>query len=177
MTELEMTNNFKDIIKKLENKKTLTYSGSEAFQNENLLNESLQCSILGGVRFVNTTFENIDFTGSMISKVIFKDCYFNNTTLRKADLWNCGFVNCKIKQSDFTRTNFNSTILENSKVSNTDLKGSNLVDCKLNNTIFINCNLKLLDVSNSQIYKHDKYYAIKDPDDFLIVLKEMKLLM
>lgn len=61
-----MTNSFKKIIKKLENKENLAYSSSESFENEHLLNENLQCSVLGGVKFVNTTFQNIDFTGSMI---------------------------------------------------------------------------------------------------------------
>lgn len=66
-----MTNNFKSIIKKLKNKENLAYSSSESFENEQLVNANLQCSILGGVRFVNTTFKNIDFTGSMISQVTF----------------------------------------------------------------------------------------------------------
>lgn len=104
-------------------------------------------------------------------------CCFNNTTLRKADLWNCIFSNCEIEQSDFTRTNFHSIVLENCKLSDSDFQASSLTSCKLINTIFRNCNLKLLDIDSSQIWKNDKYYTIKDPNDFYFTFSSNFLLM
>ena len=51
-----MNNKLQSIIGNLEKGNKLELGNNENFSNEILLDESLQCSVLGGINFVNVTF-------------------------------------------------------------------------------------------------------------------------
>ena len=117
------------------------------------MDESLQCSVLGGINFVNVTFKNIDFTGS---KTIFENCKFNNIIFRKAEFWSCTFRDCQVKESNLTRAEFNSSIFRN---------------CE-----FLNSNLKLILAWDVRLWESNKYMEIKDSSNFANILKDMNLI-
>lgn len=59
-----MSNNLQSIIGNLEKGDKLALGNNEKCSNEIVLNQSLQCSLLGRINFVNLTFKNLEFTGS-----------------------------------------------------------------------------------------------------------------
>lgn len=67
-----MNHNLQSIIRNLEKGDKLVLGNNEKFSNEIVLNQSLQCSVLGGINFVNLTFKNIDFTGSFFLRLFLK---------------------------------------------------------------------------------------------------------
>jgi len=93
-----MNNNLQNIIENLEKGDKLELGKNEKFSNEIVLNQSLQCSVLGGINFVNLTYKNIDFTGSFFSKTIFENCRFSNVIFRKSEFWNCTFLECQMTE-------------------------------------------------------------------------------
>lgn len=139
-------NNFQTIIENLEKDDKLELGNNENFSNEIVLNQSSQCSVLGGINFVNLTFKNIDFTGSFFSKTIFESCRFNNVIFRKSEFWNCTFLDCQMTESNLTRAEFNSSTFKN---------------CK-----FLNTNLDLILVEDVKVWKADEWIQIKDSSNF-----------
>ena len=67
-----MNSNLQSIIEKLEKGNKLGLGNNENFSKEILLDESLQCSILGKMNFLNVTFKNIDFPGSFFPRLFLK---------------------------------------------------------------------------------------------------------
>lgn len=70
-----MNNSLKHIIENLEKNENLVLGNNEHFSNDIVLNYYLQCSILGGINFVNFTFKNINFTGSFFLILFLKIVY------------------------------------------------------------------------------------------------------
>lgn len=80
-----MKNNLQSIIGNFKKSYKLELGNNEKFLNEIVLNQSLQCSVLGGINFVNLTFKNIDFTASFFSKTIFENSRFSKIIFRKSE--------------------------------------------------------------------------------------------
>lgn len=49
------------------------------FSKENIVNYTLQCSVLDKVIFFNCYFEEVDFTGPYFATCTFENCDFNET--------------------------------------------------------------------------------------------------
>ena len=79
-----MENKFERIIENLEEEETLII-GDQTFLNEMILDESIQCSILGTLTFFEVDFKRIDFTGSNFVNCEFKNCIFKDVILRKCE--------------------------------------------------------------------------------------------
>lgn len=159
-----MNNNFQNIIKNRGDK--LVLGNKEKFSNEIILNQSLQCSVLGGIHFVNLTFKNIDFTGSFFSKTIFENCRFSNLILVKSEFWSCTFLECQIKESNLRRAEFNSSTFKNCQFLNSDLSASDYMHCKFRETIFKNSHLDLILLKDVKVWKSDEWIQIKDFSSF-----------
>ena len=161
-----MNNNLQSIIGNLEKGDRLVLGNNEKFLNEIVLNHSLQCSVLGGINFVNLTFKNIDFTGSFFSKTIFENCRFSNVIFRKSEFWSCTFLECQIKESNLTRAEFNSSTFKNCEFLNSNLRASNFMDFEFRETIFKNSHLDLILVEDVKVWKSDEWIQIKDFSSF-----------
>ena len=61
-----MENKFERIIENLEEEELLPL-GDHIFLNEMILDESIQCSILGTLTFLEVNFKRVDLTGSTLS--------------------------------------------------------------------------------------------------------------
>lgn len=88
-----MENKFEKVIENLEEEETLTL-GDQTFLNEMILDESIQCSILGTLTFFEVDFKRVDFTGSTFVNSEFKNYRFKDVILRKCEFWNITFENC-----------------------------------------------------------------------------------
>lgn len=121
-----MNNNFQSIIENLEKSETLILSNNENFSNEIVLNQSLQCSVRGGINFVNFTFKNTDFTSNFFSKILFENYRFSSVAFRKSKFWGCTFLECQIKEYNLTRAEFNFSTFKNCEFLNSNLRTSNL---------------------------------------------------
>lgn len=165
--------NFPSIIGNLEKGDKLELGNNEKFSNEILLNQSLQCSILGGINFVNLTFKNIDFTGSFFSKTIFENCRFSNVILRKSEFWSCTFLECQMTESNLTRADFNSSTFKNCEFLNSNLRASNFMDFEFREIIFKNSNLDLILVEDVKVWKSNEWIEIKNESNFEKILKDM----
>jgi uncharacterized protein YjbI with pentapeptide repeats len=171
-----MKNNFQSIIENLKKGDNLELGNDEKFSNEIILNQYLQCSVLGGISFVNVTFENIDFTRSRFSQVIFENCRLSNAIFKKSDFWDCIFLECQITESDLTRTEFNSNTFKNCQFLNSNLKASDFMDSEFKETMFKNSNLDLIIIINVKVWKSNKWIKIKDECNFEKILKDMNLI-
>lgn len=107
-----MENKFERIIENLEEEKTLTL-GAQTFLNEMILDESIQCSLLGILTFFEVDFKRVDFTGSTFVNCEFKNCRFKDVILRKCEFCNPTFENCQIERSNLTRANFHKGNFQN----------------------------------------------------------------
>jgi uncharacterized protein YjbI with pentapeptide repeats len=171
-----MNNNLQSIIGNLEKGDKLELGNNEKFSNEILLNQSLQCSVLGGINFVNLTFKNIDFTGSFFSKTIFENCRFSNVILRKSEFWSCTFLECQMTGSNLTRAEFNSSSFTNCNFLEVDLAASDFDRCKFEGTRFVKSNLDLILIEDVKVWKPNEWIEIKDESDFEKILKDMNLI-
>jgi uncharacterized protein YjbI with pentapeptide repeats len=171
-----MNNNFQSIIGNLENRENLLLGNNEKFSNEIILNQSLQCYVLGGINFVNLTFKNIDFTGSFFSKTIFENCRFSNVIFRKSELWSCTFLECQMTESNLTRAEFNLSTFKNCEFLNSDLTASYFMDFEFRETIFKNSNLDLILIDDVKVWKFNEWIEIEDKSDFKKILKDMNLI-
>jgi len=171
---LFLNNNLQSTLENLEKEDKLVLGNNEKFSNEISLNQSLQCSVLGGINFVNLTFKNIDFTGSFFFKTIFKNSRFSNVTLRKSEFWNCTFLEWQIKESNLTRSEFNLSTFKNCDFLNSNLRANHFMDFEFRETIFKNSNLDLILVEDVKVWKFDKWIQIKNFSIFN-QLKEQKI--
>jgi uncharacterized protein YjbI with pentapeptide repeats len=171
-----MNNNLQSIIGNLEKDDKLELGNNKKFSNKILLNQSLQCSVLGGINFVNLTFKNINFTGSFFFKTIFENCRFSNVILRKSEFWSCTFLECQMTESNLTRAEFNSSTFKNCEFLNSNLKASNFMDFQFRETIFKNSNLDLILVEDVKVWKSNEWIEIKDESNFEKILKDMNLI-
>lgn len=157
-----MNNNLQNIIENLEKGNKLVLGNNEKFSNEIVLNQFLQCSVLGGIYFVNLTFKNIDFTGSFFSKTIFENCTFSNVIVRKSEFWNCTFFECQIVESNLTRAEFNSSTFKNCEFLQSNLTASNFMNSEFRETIFKNSHLDFILVEGGKVWKSNEWTQIKD---------------
>lgn len=172
-----MNNKLGNIIENLEKDDKLILGNNENFSNEIVLNYSLQCSVLGGINFVNFTFKNIDFTGSIFSKASFKNCRFSNVIFRKSEFWNCNFLECQFKESNFTRAEFNSSSFKNGQFLNTNLRASNFLDCEFVETMFKNSDLDLIVVEDGKVSTSKQSIEIEKSSNLEKILKDMNLII
>ena len=68
-----MNNNLHSIIGNLEKGDKLVLGNNEKFSNEIVLNQAFQCSVLGGINFVNITFKNCEFLNSNLDLILVED--------------------------------------------------------------------------------------------------------
>ena len=122
-----MENKFERIIENLEEEETWII-GDQTFLNEMILDESIQCSILGTLTFFEVDFKKIDFTGSTFVNCEFKNCRFKDVILRKCEFWNLTFENCQIERSNLTRANFHKGTFRNCNFLNMNLIASDFSD-------------------------------------------------
>ena len=71
-----------------------------------ILDESIECSILGTITFFEVDSKRVDFTGSIFVNCEFKNCRFKDVILRNYEFWNLTFENCQIERSNLTRVLF-----------------------------------------------------------------------
>ena len=133
-----MKNKFERIIENLEEEEILTI-GDQTFLNEMILDESIQCSILGTL-----TFFEVDFTGSTFVNCEFKNCRFKDVILRKCEFWNPTFENCQIERSNLTRANFHKGTFRNCIFIKANLTASNFSEFEFIKTKFNNSDLDLI---------------------------------
>lgn len=110
-----MENKFKRIIEEL------LVLDDEIFSNELILDEHLQCSLLGTVTFSGVYFKAVDLADSTFVNCRFKNCRFKGVMLQKCDFWNSTFENCTFIDSklsfsyfsefEFIETKFNDSNL------------------------------------------------------------------
>ena len=165
-----MNNNLQSIIGNLEKGDKLELGNNEIFSNDIILNQSVQCSVLEGINFVNLTFNNIDFTGSF---------FFLRLFLKIVDLvmwyWenpNFGvvpFLECQIKESNLTRAEFNSSIFKNCEFLQSDLAASDFWNCEFSETTFKHSNLNFIIVQDVKVWKSKEWIEV---NDFSILEKE-----
>ena len=113
-----MKNKLETIIENLEKGETLTI-GDQTLLNEFVLDQSVQCSLLGKITFFEVDFKRIDFTESTFMNCEFKNCRFKDVTIR-----NCNFLNVYLSASDFSDFEFIKTKFNN---SNLDLIGARFI--------------------------------------------------
>ena len=134
---------FERIIENLEDEETLTL-GDQTFSNEMILDESIQCFILGTLTFFEVDFKRVDFTGSTFVNCEFKNCRFKDVILRKCEFWNPTFENCQIERSNLTRANFHKGTFRNCIFIKSNLTASNFSEFEFIKTKFNNSDLDLI---------------------------------
>ena len=124
-----MENKFERIIENLEEEETLTLV-DQTFLNEMILDESIQCSILGTLTFFEVDFKRVNFTGSTFVNCAFKNCRFKDVIPR-----NCIFIKSSLTVNNFSKFEFIETKFNNSDL---DLIGARSIKVwKLNQCIEI----------------------------------------
>lgn len=88
---------------------------NKKFSNEIILNQSLQCSVLGRITFKNLTFKNVDFTGTFFSKIIFENCKFLKSNLKASY-----FMNSEFKETIFKNSHLDLIMVKAVKVWKSD---------------------------------------------------------
>jgi uncharacterized protein YjbI with pentapeptide repeats len=161
-----MNNNLENFIETFEDGQEKLLIDDKKFSTQILFNKCLECSLMGGVNFVNVTFQTIDFTGSFLSASIFEKCRFNNVLFRKAEFWNCTFLDCQITDVDLTRSEFNGSTFTNCEFLNCNLGASYFIDSEFKETIFRNSNLNSMVDKNVKVWKFNKWIDIKDFSSF-----------
>ena len=156
-----MENKFEIIIKNLEGKESLTL-GDQTFLNEMILDESIQCSILGTLTFFEVDFKRVDFTGSTFVNCEFKNCRFKDLILRKCEFWNPTFENCQIERSNLTRANFHKGTFRNCIFIKSNLTASNFSEFEFIKTKFNNSNLDLIGAQSTKVWKLNQCNEIEE---------------
>jgi hypothetical protein len=106
---------------------------------------------LAGVRFTESDFYDLDFSGENISKSLFKNCDFNHTNFDQADLSETVFENCQ-----FSYSSFKNALLDKSRFQNCYLHGSNFSNANLHETTFAKCSLGRAMFDNAKLF--DVYF-------------------
>ena len=167
-----MENKFERIIENLEEEKTLTL-GAQTFLNEMILDESIQCSLLGILTFFEVDFKRVDFTGSTFVNCEFKKCRFKDVILRKCEFWNPTFENCQIERSNLTRANFHKGTFRNCNFLNVNLRASDFSDCEFIETKFNSSDLDLIGARSIKVWKLNQCTEIEDSSNFGNFLESM----
>ena len=160
-----MENKFERIIENLEKEETLTL-GDQTFLNEMILDESIQCSILGTLTFFEVDFKRVDFTGSTFVNCEFKNCRFKDVILRKCTFWNTTFENCQIERSNLTRANFHKGTFRNCIFIKANLRGSDFSEFEFIKTKFNNSDLDLIGAESIKVWKLNQCIEIESSDNF-----------
>ena len=167
-----MENKFERIIENLEEEETLTL-GDQTFLNEMILDESMQCSILGTLTFFEVDFKRVDFTGSTFVNCEFKNCRFKDVTLRKCEFWNPTFENCQIERSNLTRANFHKGTFRNCIFIKSNLTASNFSEFEFIKTKFNNSDLDLIGAQSIKVWKLNQCTEIEKSSHFGNLLENM----
>ena len=160
-----MNYQFQNILDNLEEGNTLELT-EENFSNEILLNEYLQCAILGKINFFNCDFESIDFTGSTFVACKFNNCRVKNTTFRKSQFWNSTFESCQIEKCDLTRGGFYGGNFKNCNFLDVNLRASDFSDFEFIETKFNNSNLDLIGVRSVKLWQSNQCIEIEKSSNF-----------
>jgi uncharacterized protein YjbI with pentapeptide repeats len=160
-----MENKFERIIENLEEEETLII-GDQTFLNEMILDESIQCSILGTLTFFEVDFKRIDFTGSTFVNCEFKNCRFKDVILRKCEFWNPTFENCQIERSNLTRANFHKGTFRNCNFLNVNLRASYFSDFEFIETKFNSSDLDLIGARSIKVWKLNHCTEIEESSNF-----------
>jgi uncharacterized protein YjbI with pentapeptide repeats len=166
---MENKNKFGVMIENLEEDETLVI-GEEIFVNEIILDESLQCALLGTINFLEVDFQRIDFTGSTFVNCEFKNCRLKDVIFRKCDFWNVTFENCQIEESNFTKATFNNGGFRNCKFLTTSLRASYFSNFQFIETKFDKSNLDLIVGLSIKVLKSNQLTDIEESSnlgDFL----------
>ena len=166
-----MTNTLQTIIGNLEEGNSLELVG-EIFSNEILLDESLQCSILGEITFFDVDFRKVDFTGSNFVGCKFKNCRLKDIIFRKCEFWNFTFENCQIEKCDLTRGAFYNGNFRNCNFLDVNLRASDFSDFEFIETKFNNSNLDLIIVRSVKLWCTE----IEKSSNFEKILKDLDLI-
>jgi len=156
-----MKNKFERIIRNLEEGENLTL-GEQTFLNEVILDEYIQCSILGTLTFVEVDFENVDFTGSTFVNCEFKNCRFKDVILRKCDFWNATFENCRIERSNLTRATLHKGTFRNCLFIQANLRASLFSEFEFIKTKFNNSNLDLITADSVKVWTLNQCTEIEE---------------
>ena len=173
---IKMKNTLQNIIKKLRLGSNLEVI-NEYFSNEIILNQSVQCSILGGTTFFKVDFRNIDFTGSHMIAFNFKDCIFDNVTLVKCEFWDSTFENCQIENSNLARVDFYDSKFKNCNFINVNLKASYFSNFEFIETKFKNSQMNSIIVSSVKVSRSEQSIEVEDFFSFEKTLKDMNLII
>jgi len=171
-----MENKLKTIIENLEEDEILML-GDQTFLNQIILDESLQCSVLGKIIFFEVDFKRIDFTGSTFVNCEFKNCRFKDLILRKCDFWNPTFENCQIERSNLTRANFHNGTFRNCNFLNVNLRASDFSDFEFIETKFNNSDLDLIGARSIKVSRSKQSIEIEKPSNLEKILKDMNLII
>ena len=167
-----MENKFERIIENLQEEETLTL-GDQTFLNEMILDESIQCSILGTLTFFEVDFKRVDFTGSTFMNCEFKNCRFKDVILRKCEFWNPTFENCQIERSNLTRANFHKGTFRNCIFIKSNLTASNFSEFEFIKTKFNNSDLDLIGARSIKVWKLNQCTEIEESSNFGNLLENM----
>ena len=151
-----MTNTLQKIIRELKEGDNLELV-NEHFSNEIILNESVQCSILGDITFFNVDFRNVDLTGACD----FKNCRFNNVMLLKCEFWNSTFENCQMENCNLTRGAFYDSNFKNCNFININLRASDFSNFEFVETKFKNSKLDFIGVRSIKVCKSKQCLILK----------------
>ena len=167
-----MENKFERIIENLEEEETLTL-GDQTFLNEMILDESIQCSILGTLTFFEVDFKRVDFTGSTFVNCEFKNCRFKDVIFRKCEFWNPTFENCQIETSDLTKACFDTGTFQNCIFIKSDLTASCFSEFECIKTKFNDCDLDFIASGFIKVWKSNQCTEIEEPSNFRNFLESM----
>ena len=104
---------FATIIENLEVGKELVLI-NETYFKESILNEYLECSILIGLNFFDTTFTEVTFSGSKIIRYTFENCNLIRAGFDKGSFNNFNFLNNTLRASYFSEFEFIETTFRDS---------------------------------------------------------------
>lgn len=104
-----------------------------------------------GAELHQTVFDNVTFTNTNFSSMLFYDCYFNHCTFMHCDFGQALFYNCSITKSYFDKCYFsNTSFRDHSSLRQIDITKSavdnftcfSAVPCLLSSVHFIDCHLE-----------------------------------
>ena len=171
-----MENKFERIIENLEEEETLTL-GDQTFLNEMILDESIQCSILGTRTFFEGDFKRVDFTGSTFVNCEFKNCRFKHVIFRKCEFWNSTFENCQIENCNLTRATFYDGNFKDCNFINVNLTASNFSNFEFIETKFKNSKLDFIGVRSIKVLRSKQFIEIEKSSNLEKILKDMNLII
>jgi uncharacterized protein YjbI with pentapeptide repeats len=144
-----------------------------AFLNEMILDEALQCLILGTRIFFEVDFQRVDFTGSTFVNCKFKNCRLKDVRFRKCEFWNPTFKNCQIERSNLTRANFHKGTFRNCIFIKANLTASNFSEFEFIPTKFNNSALDLIGARSIKVWKLNQSTEIEKSSNFGNLLENM----